>query len=136
MARGDVLSTLPRLHIGQRLRHFRQSLYDAAASVVSATVGGVLVIESVRVVGDVVEVVFKGAQSDSRAVVTATVAAAKQSAIVVGQSVKVVAEGTGYLLAAAISPSAACISPMSDICCANTPRAQGQQGQSCASVRN
>ncbi len=77
------------------------SVAAASVVVVSAYVGGVLVVESVRAMGDVVEVVFKGAQSASRAVVTVTATAAKQSAIAVGQSVKVIAEGSGYLLVAA-----------------------------------
>ncbi len=77
------------------------SVLPASVVVVSAYVGSVMVVESIRVVGDVVEVVFKGAVNASRAVVTVTAASAKNASIAVGQSVQVVAQGTGYLLVAA-----------------------------------
>jgi len=77
------------------------SVAPASVAVVSAYVGSVMVVESVRVIGDVVEVVFKGAAHASRAVVTVTSAAAKSTNIAVGHSVQVVAEGAGYLLVSA-----------------------------------
>jgi len=77
------------------------SVGTASVLVVSAYVGGVMVVESVKVVGGLVEVALKGAGAASLAVVTVTAAAASTSAVAAGQTVKVVAEGTGYLLVTA-----------------------------------
>ena len=77
------------------------SVAPASVIVVSTYVGSVMVVESVRVIGDAVEVVFKGAVNASRAVVRVTAASAKATSIAAGQSVQVVAEGTGYLLVSA-----------------------------------
>ncbi len=74
------------------------SVAPASIAVVSAYVGGVMVVESVRTVGEMFEVVFKGAGAASQAVLTLTADSVKASGLAVGQSVKVVAEGTGYLL--------------------------------------
>ena len=76
------------------------SMAPASIVVVSAYVGSVMVVESIRVIGDVVEVILKGAANASRAVVTVTADSVKATSIAVGQSVKVVAEGSGYLLVA------------------------------------
>ena len=81
----------------------------ASIAVVSAYVGGVMVVESLRTVGEMVEVVFVGAGAASRAVLTLTADSVKASGLAVGQSVKVVAEGTGYLLIA--SGKALCFVP-------------------------
>lgn len=77
------------------------SVAPASVVVVSAYAGSVMAVESVRVIGDVVEVVFKGAANASRAVVNVTAAAAKSTSIAVGQTVQVIAEGSGYLLVSA-----------------------------------
>jgi hypothetical protein len=77
------------------------SIVPASVVVVSVHVGSVMIVESIRVVGDVVEVIFKGAAHASRAVVTVTAASVKATSLAVGQSVKVVAEGSGYLLVSA-----------------------------------
>ncbi|MBS4098136.1 MAG: hypothetical protein KGZ83_14995 [Sulfuricella sp.] len=74
------------------------SVTAASLPVLALYVGGVMVVESVRTIGNVVEVVFKGTANASRAVVTVTAAAASGVALVAGQSVKVVAEGSGYVL--------------------------------------
>jgi hypothetical protein len=76
------------------------SVVPASIVVVSAHVGSVMVVESIRFVGDVAEVVFKGAVNASRAVVTVTAVSARNTSIAIGQTVQVVAEGTGYLLVA------------------------------------
>ncbi|MDP1612542.1 MAG: hypothetical protein Q8M11_15930 [Sulfuritalea sp.] len=77
------------------------SIATASVVVVSAHAGGTMVVESLRTVGNVVEVVFRGAANASRAVLTVTAAAASAVGLAVGQTVKVVAEGSGYLLIAA-----------------------------------
>lgn len=77
------------------------SIVPASVAVVSVHVGSVMIVESIRVVGDVVEVIFKGAAHASRAVVTVTAASVKATSLAVGQTVKVVAEGSGYLLVSA-----------------------------------
>lgn len=74
------------------------SVAPAAIVVLSAYVGGVVVVESVRTVGKFVEVVLRGAADGSRAVVTVTTEAANNSAIASGHTVQVVAQGGGYLL--------------------------------------
>lgn len=74
------------------------SVATASVVVVSAHAGGVMIVESVRAIGNVVEIVLKGAANASRAVITVTTAAASGVAIAAGQSVKVVPEGNGYLL--------------------------------------
>lgn len=74
------------------------SVAPASVVVLSAYVGTVVVVESVRTVGEFVEIVFKGARDGSRAVVTVTAAAAANSAIASGHTVQVVAQGGGYLL--------------------------------------
>ena len=79
---------------------FAVSVLPASMAVLSVHAGGVMVVESIRAVGSVVEVVFKGVGNASRAVVTLTAAAVSGAALAVGQSVKVVAEGSGYLLVA------------------------------------
>jgi hypothetical protein len=76
------------------------SVLPASVAVLSVYAGGVMVVESIRAIRSVVEVVFKGVGSASRAVVTLTAAAVSGAALAVGQSVKVVAEGSGYLLVA------------------------------------
>jgi hypothetical protein len=76
------------------------SVTAASLPVLAIYAGGVMVVESVRTLGNVVEVVFKGTANASRAVVTVTAAAASGVALAAGQSVKVVAEGTGYVLIA------------------------------------
>jgi hypothetical protein len=77
------------------------SVTAASLPVLAVYAGGVMVVESVRTLGNVVEVVLKGAGNASRAVVTVTAAAAGGVALAAGQSVKVVAEGGGYVLVAA-----------------------------------
>lgn len=77
------------------------SIATASVVVVSAHAGSTMVVESLRVVGNVVEIVFRGAANASRAVLTVTAAAASAVGLAVGQTVKVVAEGSGYLLIAA-----------------------------------
>ncbi len=77
------------------------SVTAASLPVLAIYAGGVMVVESVRTIGNGVEVVFKGAANASRAVVTVTAAAASGVALAAGQSVKVVAEGTGYVLVVA-----------------------------------
>lgn len=76
------------------------SIAPASVAVVSAYVGSAMVVESVTVIGDVVEIALKGAANASRAVLTLTVDSVKAASVGVGHSVKVVAEGTGYLLVA------------------------------------
>lgn len=76
------------------------SIATASVAVVSVHVGSEMVVESIKVVGKVVEVVLKGAAHASRAVLTLTADSVKASSLAAGQSVKVVAEGTGYLLVA------------------------------------
>lgn len=85
------------------------SLVPASLVVVSAYVGSEMVIESVRVVGDVLEIVLKGVGTASRAVLTLTADSAKATGVAAGQSVKVVAQGGGYLLVA--SGKALCFVP-------------------------
>lgn len=77
------------------------SIATASVAVVSAHAGSTMVVESLRTIGNVVEVVFRGTANASRAVLTVTVAAASAVGLAVGRSVKVVAEGSGYLLIAA-----------------------------------
>jgi hypothetical protein len=77
------------------------SIAPASLAVVSAHVGSEMVVESIKVIGNVVEIVFKGAANASRVVLNVTADSAKATSIGVGQSIKVVAEGTGYLLIAA-----------------------------------
>lgn len=76
------------------------SIATASVAVVSVHVGSEMVVESIKVVGSVVEVVLKGAAHASRAVLTLTADSVKATGLAAGQSVKVVAEGTGYLLVA------------------------------------
>ncbi len=76
------------------------SIAPASIAVVSAYVGSAMVVESVTVIGDVVEIVLKGAANASRAVLTLTADSVKAASVGVGHSLKVVAEGTGYLLVA------------------------------------
>jgi len=76
------------------------SIAPASIAVVSAYVGSEMVVASVKVIGDVVEIVLKGAANASRVVVNLTADSVKAASVGVGQSVKVVAEGTGYLLIA------------------------------------
>ena len=70
----------------------------ASLPVLAIYVGGVMVVESVRTLGNVVEVVLKGAANASRAAVTVTTVAASGVALAAGQSIKVAAEGGGYVL--------------------------------------
>ena len=76
------------------------SIAAASVAVVSVYVGSEMVVESIKVVGSVVEVVLKGAAHASRAALTLTADSVKATSLAAGQSVKVVAEGTGYLLVA------------------------------------
>ena len=62
--------------------------------------GGEMIVDSMRWVGKGVEVILKGAGNASRAVVTLTADAAKATSLAVGQSIKVVAVGSGYVLTA------------------------------------
>ncbi len=76
------------------------SIAPASIAVVSAYVASEMVVESITVIGDVVEVVLKGAANASRAVLTLTADSVKAASVGAGHSIKVVAEGTGYLLVA------------------------------------
>lgn len=76
------------------------SIGAASIAVVSIHAGGEMIVESMRAVGNGIEVVLKGAAGASRAVVTLTTDAAKAASLGVGQSVKVVAVGSGYVLTA------------------------------------
>lgn len=80
---------------------FAVSVLPASMAVLSVHAGAVMVVESIKAVGSLVEVVFKGIGNASRAVVTVTAAAATSVGLAVGQSVNVVAEGSGYVLMAA-----------------------------------
>lgn len=77
------------------------SIATASVVVVSAHAGSTMVVESMRTIGNLVEIVFRGTANASRAVLTVTAVAASAVGLAVGQSVKVVAEGSGYLLTAA-----------------------------------
>ncbi len=70
------------------------SIAPASLLAVSVHAGGTMVVESARVVGNVLEVTLVGAANSSRATFTA----ARNVSIAAGQVVNVVAEGSGYLL--------------------------------------
>lgn len=77
------------------------SVAPESIAVVSAYVGGVMVVESIRAVGEVIEIVLTGAGTASRAVLTLMADSVKAVGLAAGQTVKVVAEGAGYLVVAA-----------------------------------
>ena len=77
------------------------SIAPASVVAVSAYAGGTMIVESVRFIGETVEVVLRGAGNASRAVVTVSASAAKNVSVAAGQTVKVVAEAGGYLLVSA-----------------------------------
>ena len=76
------------------------SAVAGSVAVMSVYAGGEMIVDSMRWVGKGVEVVLKGAGNASRAVLTLTADAAKGASLAVGQSVKVVAVGSGYVLTA------------------------------------
>ena len=76
------------------------SAVAGSVAVISLHAGGEMIVDSMRWVGKGVEVGLKGAGNASRAVLTLTADAAKGASLAVGQSVKVVAVGSGYVLTA------------------------------------
>lgn len=76
------------------------SAVAGSVAVISLHAGGEMIVDSMRWVGKGVEVVLKGAGNASRAVLTLTADATKGASLAVGQSVKVVAVGSGYVLTA------------------------------------
>ncbi len=88
---------------------FVASAAVSSAVAVSAYAGGEMVVESMRAVGNGIEVILKGAAHASRVVLTLTADVVKAASLGVGQSVKVVAEGSGHLLVA--SGKALCFVP-------------------------
>ena len=88
---------------------FVASAAVSSAIAVSAYAGGEMIVESMRAVGNGMEVILKGAANASRVVLTLTTDVVKAASLGVGQSVKVVAEGSGHLLIA--SGKALCFIP-------------------------
>jgi hypothetical protein len=76
------------------------SITTASVAVISVHAGSTLVVETIRAVGNTVELVLRGSAHASRAVIVVPATAIATTSLAVGHAVSVKTEGTGYLLVA------------------------------------